>query len=143
MIANAINEAHSQVANVSVILEITAGGGNAVGKTFEELKMIIDGVTNTGMHAHTVGCDCCADRLNKTDRVGVCLDTCHMFAAGYDIRTQEAYDATMAQVHAFVAWVGGSLFNLIFAVTVRGGGWPQVLEGDPLERQQGRPGQQG
>ncbi|ELR21015.1 apurinic endonuclease (APN1) subfamily protein [Acanthamoeba castellanii str. Neff] len=68
VIADAINEAHSQVADVSVILEITAGGGNAVGKTFEELKMIIDGVTNTG----------------------------------YDIRTQEAYDATMAQFEEVV-----------------------------------------
>jgi len=47
-IADAINEAHSKVKNVSVILEIMAGGGNTVGKTFEELKMIIDGVQDKG-----------------------------------------------------------------------------------------------
>lgn len=84
-IADAINEAHSKVKNVSVILEIMAGGGNTVGKTFEELKMIIDGVQDKG-------------------RVGVCLDTCHMFAAGYDIRTQESYNATMSKFEEVIGF---------------------------------------
>ena len=52
--------------NVMILLETMAGKGSEVGKTFEELKTIIDGVS-------------------KKDRVGVCLDTCHLNDAGYDL----------------------------------------------------------
>ncbi len=58
-----------------VLLETTAGQGTNLGSTFEELASII--------------------QLSKyPDRLGVCYDTCHTFAAGYDIRTPEAYTAT-------------------------------------------------
>ena len=52
--------------NVMILLETMAGKGSEVGKTFEELKTIIDGVS-------------------KKDRVGVCLDTCHLNDAGYNL----------------------------------------------------------
>ena len=52
--------------DVTILLETMSGKGSELGKTFEELKYIID---------HT----------NKKDRLGVCLDTCHVFDAGYDI----------------------------------------------------------
>ena len=58
-----------------VLLETTAGQGTNLGSTFEELAAIIKA------SAHP-------------DRLGVCYDTCHTFAAGYDIRTPEAYAAT-------------------------------------------------
>jgi len=58
-----------------VLLETTAGQGTNLGSTFEELAAII----NASVHP---------------DRLGVCYDTCHTFAAGYDIRTPEAYAAT-------------------------------------------------
>jgi len=61
-----------------VVLENTAGAGNTLGRTFEELKEIID-------------------RVDDKSRVGVCLDTCHMFAAGYDIRLPSVSSTTNIQ----------------------------------------------
>ena len=58
-----------------ILLETTAGQGTNLGSTFEELGRIIE------LSAHP-------------DRLGVCYDTCHTFAAGYDIRTPETYAAT-------------------------------------------------
>ena len=63
---------------VKVLYEIAAGQGACVGHRFEHL----------------------ADLLKKTghpERTGICLDTCHLFAAGYDIRTKAAYEKTMAE----------------------------------------------
>lgn len=60
-----------------ILLETTAGQGTNLGSTFEELAAII------GLSRHP-------------DRLGVCYDTCHTFAAGYDIRTPEAYAETFA-----------------------------------------------
>ena len=57
--------------DVIVCLETTAGQGTTLGRTFEELAEIID-------------------KTEAKARVGVCLDTCHIFAAGYDIRTEES-----------------------------------------------------
>lgn len=59
-----------------VLLETTAGQGTTLGSTFEELASIIDQVEDKA-------------------RVAVCLDTCHIFAAGYDFRTPETYEATI------------------------------------------------
>jgi len=61
-----------------VLLETTAGQGTNLGRTFEELQVIIEGSS-------------CPDRF------GVCFDTCHAFAAGYDIASQEGYRDTMEQ----------------------------------------------
>jgi deoxyribonuclease-4 len=66
---------------VRVALENTAGGGDTIGRTFGELGAILD-------------------RLQGARRIGVCLDTCHLFAAGYDIRSATGYRATMAQCAA-------------------------------------------
>lgn len=60
-----------------VLIETTAGQGTSLGAAFEEIGYILS-------HSH------------HTDRLGVCVDTCHIFAAGYDIRTEEAYTKTMA-----------------------------------------------
>ncbi|PKS06584.1 hypothetical protein jhhlp_007332 [Lomentospora prolificans] len=75
-IAEKLNEAHAETKHVVTVLENMAGGGNVVGGKFEELRDIIKGVKNK-------------------ERVAVCLDTCHAFAAGYDLRTPEAYKKTM------------------------------------------------
>jgi deoxyribonuclease-4 len=58
------------------LLETTAGQGTALGRSFEEIAAIIE-------------------RVEQADRVGVCLDTCHIFAAGYDYRTPEMYAEMM------------------------------------------------
>jgi deoxyribonuclease-4 len=69
---------------VSIVIEATAGQGGYVGGRFEELAMIID-------------------KIEDKSRVGVCIDTCHIFAAGYDIRDERSYKDTMA---AFDSTVG-------------------------------------
>ncbi|HEV2527982.1 MAG TPA: deoxyribonuclease IV [Thermomicrobiales bacterium] len=59
-----------------LLLETTAGQGTTLGRTFEELAAMIDGIEDKS-------------------RVGVCFDTCHVFVAGYDLRTPEVYRETM------------------------------------------------
>lgn len=61
-----------------VLLEVTAGQGSNVGYRFEHLKEIIDGSASP-------------------DRFAVCLDTCHAFAAGYDLTTEHGYNRTFAE----------------------------------------------
>lgn len=65
-ITDALNTAMYEEMTTTVLLETMAGKGSEIGSRFEELKMIIDGV-------------------NLSDKIGVCLDTCHVFDAGYDI----------------------------------------------------------
>jgi deoxyribonuclease-4 len=73
----AINIAFEQNKNnVMLLLENTAGTKNSMGSTFEEIQRIVDGVEDK-------------------ERVGICLDTAHAFAAGYDIRTPNGVNATM------------------------------------------------
>jgi deoxyribonuclease IV len=78
-VAEAINRIHDEAPDgrAMILIETTAGQGTVLGRTFEEIAAILAAV---------------ADR----SRVGVCLDTCHIFAAGYDIRDAETYAATMA-----------------------------------------------
>lgn len=75
-IAGMLNRAHKETKDVIPLLENMAGQGNVIGGRFEELRDII------------------ADVEDKS-RVGVCIDTCHAFAAGYDLRTPEAFAETM------------------------------------------------
>ena len=76
-IITALNEVHAQLPNVTsaCLLETTAGQGSTLGRTFEELATILDGV-------------------DSPDRLGVCVDTCHIFAAGYALGTEKEYKAT-------------------------------------------------
>ena len=75
VIAESINIALDKTQNVKAVIENTAGQGSNLGYKFEHLAYIID-------------------KVEDKSRVGVCIDTCHMFTAGYDIRTREAYDKT-------------------------------------------------
>jgi len=85
IVAESINEAISRTKEVILVIENTAGQGNTVGYRFEHLARIIELVENK-------------------ERIGVCLDTCHMFAAGYDIRTEEAYEKTMKEFDGIVGF---------------------------------------
>lgn len=67
LIAKSVRQAISQTGEVVFVLESTAGQGSNIGYTFEQLAMIIE-------------------RVGVRERVGVCLDTCHLYAAGYDIK---------------------------------------------------------
>ena len=84
-IADAMNEALKQSDNVTLVIENTAGQGSNLGFKFEHLRYLID-------------------KTSDKSRVGVCLDTAHMFAAGYDIRTKEAYEATMREFDEVVGF---------------------------------------
>ena len=74
-ISESINRALDCTKGVIAVIENTAGQGTNLGYKFEHLAYIID-------------------KIEDKSRIGVCIDTCHMFTSGYDIRTQDAYDKT-------------------------------------------------
>lgn len=78
VIAESMNRAieATKDSNVKLVIENTAGQGSNLGYRFEHLGHIIQ-------------------KIEDKSRVGVCLDTCHTFTAGYDLRTRAAYDETM------------------------------------------------
>lgn len=84
-IAESLNIAHEETGNCRVLsaIESTAGQGTVIGYRFEHLKSIIDLVDNK-------------------PRMAVCLDTCHLLAAGYDIRTHKGWEHTMEEFQSVV-----------------------------------------
>lgn len=78
IIAESLNLAIKEVPNVVAVIEDTAGTGGNLGYKFEHLAYIIA-------------------RIEDKDRIGVCIDTCHTFAAGYDLRTEESFKKTMQE----------------------------------------------
>ncbi len=78
---------------VTVLLETTAGQGTGLGSRFEELASIIK-------------------NSRFPDKLGVCVDTCHIFAAGYDIRSPESYQATMDEFDQLVGVERIKFFHL-------------------------------
>lgn len=85
LIADSINIVHSKTKYVSVIIENTAGQGSNIGYKFEHLRDIIN-------------------KVEDKSRIGVCIDTCHSFAAGYDLRTKETYEKTMSDFGEIVGF---------------------------------------
>ncbi len=73
----------SETESVVALFETTAGQGSCLGHRFEHLATLLSG-------------------MDSPERFGVCLDTCHVFAAGYDLRTADAYDATMNELDAVI-----------------------------------------
>ena len=84
-IAESINMALDRTHGVTAVIENTAGQGSNLGFRFEHLAYLIE-------------------RVEDKSRVGVCIDTCHAFAAGYDLRTREACDATFAELERVVGF---------------------------------------
>ncbi|MEK9496700.1 deoxyribonuclease IV [Photorhabdus sp. P32] len=84
-IAESINIALNKTQGVTAVIENTAGQGTNLGFKFEHLAAIIDGVEDKS-------------------RVGVCIDTCHAFAAGYDLRTDDACKQTFQQFEKVVGF---------------------------------------
>ncbi len=85
MIAQSIDEAHKSCAGfmVKVALEITAGQGSNLGYKFEQMGQIFDAV-------------------KENERLRLCFDTEHAFAAGYDLRTDEGYERTFAELDKYI-----------------------------------------
>ncbi len=66
-----------------ILLETTAGQGTSIGYRFEHLSEIME-------------------RVNSPNRMGICLDTCHIFSAGYDFRTKEQYEALIRELERII-----------------------------------------
>lgn len=77
-IVESLNFAIANTSCVKLVLENTAGQGSNLGYDFTQLAYVIDKISNK-------------------DRIGVCIDTCHAFAAGYDLRSPQAYERTMIE----------------------------------------------
>ncbi len=85
LICNSLNKAIKETDSCIFVIETTAGQGSNLGYKFEHLAYIIENV-------------------NDKERIGVCIDTAHIFAAGYDIRTKEAYEKTMQEFDEIVGF---------------------------------------
>ena len=85
LIAASINRALDATSGVIAVIENTAGQGSNLGYKFEHLAYLID-------------------LVEDKSRVGVCIDTCHAFASGYDIRTEEAFAETFSQFDKIVGF---------------------------------------
>ena len=85
LVAESINLALDRTRGVTAVIENTAGQGSNLGSSFEQLAYLIE-------------------RVEDRSRVGVCIDTCHAFAAGYDLRTAEACDRTFAEFDRIVGF---------------------------------------
>ena len=94
-IIRALDQVHARTRGLTAecFLETTAGQGTSLGWKFEHLAAIIDGVKNP-------------------DRLGVCFDACHVFAAGYPMGMPEEYHRTMQRVHAAVGLERIKAFHL-------------------------------
>lgn len=84
-IARELNVALSQTEGVTAVIENTAGQGSNLGWRFEHIRRIIDGI-------------------DDKSRVGVCIDTCHTLAAGYDLSTEMGYQFCMDDFERIVGW---------------------------------------
>lgn len=85
LIAESINRVLDQTRGVTAVIENTAGQGTNLGYNFDQLRYIID-------------------HVEDKSRVGVCLDTAHTLASGYDITTQEGFDDTFHQFDTIVGF---------------------------------------
>jgi deoxyribonuclease-4 len=94
-VARALDETHARCPNfkVRVLLEATAGQGTCLGHRFEHLGSIIK-------------------QVKEKKRLGVCVDTCHIFAAGYELAPREKYDATWREFDRQVGIKRLKLFHL-------------------------------
>jgi len=93
-IAESVNHVLNAVEKVTIVLEAMAGQGTNIGGRFEHLASIID-------------------KVEDKTRVGVCIDTCHIFAAGYDIRDEKCYAETMLEFDRVIGfnYLRGLHFN--------------------------------
>jgi deoxyribonuclease-4 len=83
----------SETSNTIVLLESTAGQGTNLGYTFEQLQYIID-------------------KSTLSERVAVCIDTCHIFTAGYDIRDTKAWSGTKQKISSTVGLEKIKVFHM-------------------------------
>ncbi len=85
LICESMNETLKKTQNVKLVIENTAGQGSNLGYKMEHLAYLIE------------------NSIDK-ERVGVCIDTCHLFVSGYDIRTKETYEETMRKFDTIIGF---------------------------------------
>lgn len=85
LIADSVRQALDSVPDVCAVFENTAGQGSNLGYNFVQLAQMLE-------------------LTDRPDRVGVCLDTCHAFAAGYDLATLDGYEKTMAEFDRLIGF---------------------------------------
>ena len=83
LIAQAVDGILGKIDGAMLIVENTAGQGSTIGRNFDELAQIIA-------------------RVEDKNRIGICLDTCHLFAAGHDIRTKNGWNETIGAFNEIV-----------------------------------------
>lgn len=84
-IARSVRESLDAVPGVTAVFENTAGQGSNLGFTFEQIAEMLE-------------------KTDRDDRVGVCIDTCHAYAAGYDLATDDGYAQTMADFDRIIGF---------------------------------------
>ncbi len=94
-VVRALNEVHAQTRGVAskCLLETTAGQGTCLGCRFEQLATILE-------------------KVEDPDRLGVCFDTCHVFAAGYPLGPEQEYQATMSEFDRIIGLEKIKAFHL-------------------------------
>ncbi len=85
LISESMNETLRKTEGVKLVIENTAGQGSNLGYKLEHLAYLVE------------------NSIDK-ERVGVCIDTCHIFTAGYDLRTKEAYEETMKKFDTIIGF---------------------------------------
>jgi deoxyribonuclease IV len=98
-LSNALTLASKRAKNTQILLENMAGQANSMGSTFKDVREILDSV-------------------KKSDHLGVCLDTCHCYAAGQDLHTEKSVDATLAK---FDETIGLGRLKLVHLNDSKGG----------------------
>lgn len=84
-IAESVNITLDKTSGVKAVIENTAGQGSNLGFSFDQIRRIIDGI-------------------DDKSRVGVCIDSCHAFAAGYDLATTAGYEAAWKEFEDVIGW---------------------------------------
>lgn len=114
-IAAQLNKAHKETETVITLLENMAGAGNVIGNSWEDLRDIIE-------------------LVEDKSRVGVCIDTCHAFAAGHDLRSPEAFSGTMS---AFDHIVGEKYLKAFHGKIYCATNGTRYIDANRSQRQQG------
>jgi len=94
-VSKALNDVldSTEVTKVKVLLETTAGQGTCIGHRFEHIAEIIEGI-------------------KKDNRIGVCIDTCHIFAAGYDIRKKSSFEKVFREFDSHIGMERLACFHM-------------------------------
>lgn len=103
-VINALKHLLRREFSVSLLLENSAGGGNSVGSAWEELQEIIE-------------------RVGGDERLGICFDSCHGFAAGYDFRSPGQARALARRIRETIGWKRMALLHLNDCDSPCGGHW--------------------